>query len=207
MQNKLNLIIISTAITMLAGCTQPIDTPSSTVSVNSVNGTYPLSKTFPYQYVICNYDPTKMYDIRIVKALSSQKHTSNFYTYTSTDSSCSGSETHRYQIIYQISIDGETTASWDFSTVPNRADETGPLPDPVIVSKVQSVITEIYDYVPDDDFTISTSIGTELKRLVYIDDSGTSELVTVYADSLLSGTDESGYPLLMDPDPIFHPIK
>jgi hypothetical protein len=203
-KQKLIPICASGMLLISVGCNQ-VDN-AQTLSVNSVNGSYPLSSVYPYSFNACVFDDTKNYDVRPVKTLSGQTHTSDFYTYTSTDGSCSGIETRRYRFVYQVSVPGETTVSWDFSTVPDRADGTGSLPDPVTVSKVYSVITEITDYVPDDSYNITTTVGTELKRLIYADDSNTGVPVTVYVDSPFGGTDADGYPLLLDPDPIYHPI-
>jgi hypothetical protein len=188
---------------LLLGCDN--STNEQTLSVNSVKGSYPLSSIYLFEFDNCTYDSLNNLDLRQVLTLNGDVRTTDTYTYPSTNASCTGTETHRYSVVSKVSIEGDLSTSWDFSTVPNRDDGAGPLPAPVTTSKVKSIITNITDYDLTDSYSSSGNIGSERKRLLYVDDSlRSAPFATVYTGSIISGKDADAYPLLMDPDPIFY---
>lgn len=112
--------------------------------------------------------------------------------FTSTDGSCTGTETLLMTVVVDNTHYGTTAAlGWSASPPPPLLDGSGNMPVSVIATKIMSTYTTVIDHDPTDGFFPLLPQGTQLPVVYYIDDTTATALP--YFGDTSAGVDAQGF--------------
>lgn len=163
-------------------------------AISSVNGGIDILQSFGAGGAVCTQDPGG--DLLDTETLNSATATNITVTvinsqFTSTDGSCTGTETLLLTTVLDYTDYGTTTGLGWNTTPPVLQDGSGNMPATIIASRIMVTYTTVIDHVPTDWLFPIVPQGTSLPMVMYIDDT-TANPVPYFGDPG-SGVDAQGF--------------
>jgi hypothetical protein len=167
----------------------------STITINSINGGVSLNAG---TVTDCTMDASG--DLYTTTTASGNSETAVMSQFTSTDGSCTGTETLLITTTITYSDYGDVTLPWN-GTPPMLQDGSGSMPANVTATKLFVEYTSVTDHNPVDLF-FPVPQGTTLSMVMFIDDTGVSNVNYMGDDA--AGVDAQLFAnVMMDITPYF----